>query len=544
MKADSENAVKTAVNLKSQANAVNMNVNAFRNMQYASARTGIEMSRMTSLITALDKVIEDASMGNWQYIDSLHKIGLSWKQLQSLSPEKQILTIVNAMNRMGVSQLPYSLQKAFGDKNANTLFDVKNGKWADAFASRVTKSTGLTLEQMTLANSLYADSIVNSDEMRNLENFEKHLNFLERREKILKKINSLKLSAIGGDRSLSYKIGAVTPDNRGYFKSDFTDIFNDLTKGRYLDTYQSQIYEQLAKMQFMMSTAKEYEDAQTILRQSGGQSTNAIYAWNKRRAKAFKEIESNSKNRDSLFFEREIMNMSKSIYSADLSRYDEYRYAHNNIADAYDSLRNIIMNYKYLTGTNNARYDVTPSKINRAEDMASALLNSQKEVLDKLESEYASINAQLQQQKSIQEQIKQIEAEKGDKVSEETKRELEKTQELQRQVKLKRMLHNLENETNNRAISNFTADLQSAGISTRASSDIISAYKGVFGDANTSKMLKNLDKQAYLKYVKDKNISIAGKTDEEVAASLMSQDLRKLDISYPRNSTCYFTEQK
>ena len=441
------------------------------------------------------------------------------------------------MNQAGVSvnELPYSLHKAIGKNNAKTLFDVKNGKWADAFGGGVTGST-LTKEQMNVANELYADSIANSDEMRNLENFEKHLNFLDRREKILKKFNSLKFSMTGDKNSLSKKMGAVQFEYRDMYKSGYSDLFDWLGRksSEQKDDSKRMIYEQLAKMQFAMKNAKLYQEAFTP---TGDVISKKYIEYMKRQDMAFKNISDNVKNTESTkFFDDHIAKMSKEIFSTDLAQYDEYGYAHSNIMQYYDNLKGIYENINGLMLNDNVRFEPTEKKPNKAEDYAAALLNIQKELLSKMQTDYDNINAQLLQQKSIQEQIAQIEEEQNNTVEESTRIELEKTQELQRQIKLKKIIQSLENESNKAKIDTILGDMKSSGISTSASSDVINAYKSIFGEANTSKMLNNLDKQAYLQYVQSHGISMAGKTDKEVAAALMGQDLRKLDIENPRNN--------
>lgn len=81
--------------LNDQAAAINVNVEAIQELNYAFSQSGAKVEDVSNAFVKLNQSIEMAKDGNAKTIESFHKLGVSFKQVASLSPEQILMEIAN-----------------------------------------------------------------------------------------------------------------------------------------------------------------------------------------------------------------------------------------------------------------------------------------------------------------------------------------------------------------------------------------------------------------------------------------------------------------
>lgn len=143
------------------AKSVNMSANAYLSLQHASSRAGIEMERILGVISKIDYAMSHAESGEKRYRDAFYSIGLSWRDLEHLSPEKRLMAINDALSRLKANgqKMPTEMFSVFEKEDMRTLNKMTSEKDFNRFIAEA-EALGYTVPQsMVQAAESYQDSI-------------------------------------------------------------------------------------------------------------------------------------------------------------------------------------------------------------------------------------------------------------------------------------------------------------------------------------------------------------------------------------------------
>lgn len=109
--------------LAKRAKSVDLTVNQFFALQGAVSKAGGTMEKSLGIMTRLDDALAGAADGEQKAADGFHSIGLSWKYLQSLSPEKRLAAVVEQLRKMKAEgkDIPKLFRDIAGMKNMQEL---------------------------------------------------------------------------------------------------------------------------------------------------------------------------------------------------------------------------------------------------------------------------------------------------------------------------------------------------------------------------------------------------------------------------------------
>ena len=143
------------------AKSVSMSANAYLSLQHASNRAGIEMERILGVISKIDYAMSHAESGEKRYRDAFYSIGLSWRDLEHLSPEKRLMAINDALSRLKANgqKMPTEMFSVFEKEDMRTLNKMTSEKDFNRFIAEA-EALGYTVPQsMVQAAESYQDSI-------------------------------------------------------------------------------------------------------------------------------------------------------------------------------------------------------------------------------------------------------------------------------------------------------------------------------------------------------------------------------------------------
>ena len=143
------------------AKSVNMSASAYLSLQHASNRAGIEMERILGVIGKIDYAMNHAESGEKRYRDAFYSIGLSWRDLEQLSPEKRLMAINDALSRLKANgqRMPTEMFSVFEKEDMRTLNKMTSEKDFNRFIAEA-EALGYTVPQsMVQAAESYQDSI-------------------------------------------------------------------------------------------------------------------------------------------------------------------------------------------------------------------------------------------------------------------------------------------------------------------------------------------------------------------------------------------------
>ena len=143
------------------AKSVNMSASAYLSLQHASSRAGIEMERILGVISKIDYAMNHAESGEKRYRDAFYSIGLSWRDLEQLSPEKRLMAINDALSRLKANgqKMPTEMFSVFEKEDMRTLNKMTSEKDFNKFIAEA-EALGYTVPQsMVQAAEGYQDSM-------------------------------------------------------------------------------------------------------------------------------------------------------------------------------------------------------------------------------------------------------------------------------------------------------------------------------------------------------------------------------------------------
>ena len=148
--------------ISKSAKSVNMTANQYLALQYASKRAGVAMEDVLSIISKTDQAMTKAAEGEAKYRDAFYALGLTWRELSKLSPEKQIMAVteafakLNAEGRSAPSDV-YSIYSRKDIRNLNKLSKEDVGRLvaeAGALGIKIDEEAIRTAEEL---QDIYGD---------------------------------------------------------------------------------------------------------------------------------------------------------------------------------------------------------------------------------------------------------------------------------------------------------------------------------------------------------------------------------------------------
>lgn len=189
------------------AKSVNMSAEAYLSLQHAASRTGVEMDKVIDIIGKIDFALVHAADGEKKYRDAFYAIGLSWRDLERLSPEKRLMAIADAMNRIRSSNgsIPKEMYDAFGRRGVQEL----NKMAADNFSKYVAEASalGFGIDEKIIRNAeAYRDAVSDTQQkmLATVAALENQLGLSERLKKVWDEI-SKKLGNVSGRVDKAYR---------------------------------------------------------------------------------------------------------------------------------------------------------------------------------------------------------------------------------------------------------------------------------------------------------------------------------------------------
>lgn len=142
------------------AKSVNMSANAYLSLQHASNRAGIEMERILGVISKIDYAMNHAESGEKRYRDAFYSIGLSWRDLEQLSPEKRLMAINDALSRLKANgqRMPTEMFSVFEKEDMRTLNKMTSEKDFNRFIAEAEALGYAVPQSMVQAAESYQDS--------------------------------------------------------------------------------------------------------------------------------------------------------------------------------------------------------------------------------------------------------------------------------------------------------------------------------------------------------------------------------------------------
>lgn len=132
----------------------------FQRVTYAAERSGAEMSTVEQAYKKLPKVINDASRGMKTSQDAIKSIGLSWQELEKMSPEQQFNAVAKAISSLeNESKKTAIAQELLGRAGADLipmLADFDNLK-------REAEDAGIFSEEEIKAAENFKDAMLDID---------------------------------------------------------------------------------------------------------------------------------------------------------------------------------------------------------------------------------------------------------------------------------------------------------------------------------------------------------------------------------------------
>ena len=143
------------------AKSVNMTANAYLSLQHACNRAGLEMQSVLGIINKIDYALNHSADGEKKYRDAFYSIGLSWRDLENMSPEKRLMAINDALSKLKSQgkNMPTEMFNVFGRKDMETLNKMTSEKGFNKFIAEA-GALGYTVPQSMIdAAESYQDAL-------------------------------------------------------------------------------------------------------------------------------------------------------------------------------------------------------------------------------------------------------------------------------------------------------------------------------------------------------------------------------------------------
>lgn len=91
-------------------------VETLAGLQHAADLSGVEVDQLAKGVRTFSVLVDEAANGQKSYQDKLVSLGLNYKQLKDLSPEKQFYALADAVSKLGAQDRAAAVSGALGDR--------------------------------------------------------------------------------------------------------------------------------------------------------------------------------------------------------------------------------------------------------------------------------------------------------------------------------------------------------------------------------------------------------------------------------------------
>lgn len=471
------------------AKSVNMTANAYLSLQHACNRAGLEMQSVLGIINKIDYALNHSADGEKKYRDAFYSIGLSWRDLENMSPEKRLMAINDALSKLKSQgkNMPTEMFNVFGRKDMETLNKMTSEKGFNKFIAEA-GALGYTVPQSMIdAAESYQDALGDTkDKLKSM------IASMEEVETITKSLTSFW-------NKLSENIGK----SNGYL-TQYTDQFTGIAN----------VTEDVFKNRSNLITNKNKRDILTSL-YANDMPNNAFDQFGGDFYKYLDYINKLDPHELEKEFQKQIAKIDfKNLETAFQDVFFKYAEMVDNRFKANDKNTWVQSKKETFESKENERKRIASSQAN---DSADDLLKQLKDTQDY----YDNINNKKGKLVNVDEEIKKIEDELKKALSDQNA-ELDK--EIKHQLKMNAALANtkaLQNEINNlreqgnKSFNAFYADmLGQMGASKQMVDQLFTSLSNLNGNG-TTRQGKNLDYSLNYQYLKKQNPQEANESNEE-----------------------------
>jgi len=251
------------------AKAVDMTASAYIGLERACRITGVEMTKVLTLINKLDYALVHARDGQEKYREAFYSIGLSWRELERLSPEKRLMAIADAIREMknAGKGMPSDLAGVIDKRDMQTINKLVADK---DFSKYIAEAGALGFQidpKMIALAERYTDSVADAQQqiLAMVSNLEATANLTERLNELWKKLGN----------TIGQATGMVNPTYRDKFIG-IGDVTKDVMMNK-ADTLSDRDKREILKALWGNLKYKN---------QQGFETSDAFYKWLKNASSA------------------------------------------------------------------------------------------------------------------------------------------------------------------------------------------------------------------------------------------------------------------
>mgnify|MGYP003402282981 FL=1 len=102
-------------------------VESLAGLEFAAEQSGVELEKVAKATRVFRELVVEAADSSSEAAKKLSQLGLSYKDLKDLSPEKQLLALADALSKFGKEDRPIALTSTLGQKMADLIPLLSNG---------------------------------------------------------------------------------------------------------------------------------------------------------------------------------------------------------------------------------------------------------------------------------------------------------------------------------------------------------------------------------------------------------------------------------
>lgn len=102
-------------------------VESLAGLEFAAEQSGVELEKVAKATRVFRELVVEAADSSSEAAKKLSQLGLSYKDLKDLSPEKQLLALADALSKFGKEDRPIALTSVLGQKMADLIPLLSNG---------------------------------------------------------------------------------------------------------------------------------------------------------------------------------------------------------------------------------------------------------------------------------------------------------------------------------------------------------------------------------------------------------------------------------
>ena len=147
--------------------SVNLTTTAFQSLSHAASMCGVAMEKIQAIITTVQYRLAQADQGTKNVVDGFAELGISWSELKKLSPEMQLLSIIQAAEKItDVGKRNKALFKLFEKEDIQSLNKLIETDYGRMVANAKNMGVVIDEESIRIAEA-YNDSIgIASDRLK------------------------------------------------------------------------------------------------------------------------------------------------------------------------------------------------------------------------------------------------------------------------------------------------------------------------------------------------------------------------------------------